>query len=101
MAKFIPRHCLDEMFRRYLAGETLTAAAAALGYSQTACRNEMIRRGLPIRTSSVVKRRYTIDPSAWDAPMTESAAYWLGFLAGGGPSGERGRGPLPGQGAGR
>jgi len=47
----------------------------------------MIRRGLPIRTSSVVKRRYTIDPSAWDAPMTESAAYWLGFLAGDGSIG--------------
>src|SRR3972149_5009949 len=95
MAKFIPRHCLDERVRRYLAGETLTAAAAALGYSQTACRNEMIRRGLPIRTSSVVKRRYTIDPSAWDAPMTESAAYWLGFFAGDGSVGKGRRVPPP------
>ena len=72
---------VEEIVRRYGAGEPTEALARAFTVSAWAIRSAMDREGVPRRTLSEAHRRYRCDDHFFDVIDTEAKAYWLGFLA--------------------
>ena len=71
---------VDEICRRYLAGENTTEIAATIGLDRSTVHYWLCKQGVPRRSNSAAKRRYTLREDAFSTIRDEPTAYWLGFL---------------------
>jgi hypothetical protein len=69
---------VDEMARRYVAGEHCGQIGESLGYSTQTVWKCLKRRGVQTRTPGESHRRYTINHAVFDSDGRE-VRYWLGF----------------------
>jgi hypothetical protein len=66
----------ETIVARYVAGDTLKAIGADYGVSDMTIIQYVERRGVAKRGS----RRLALNQHAFDQPLTDDAAYWVGFL---------------------
>lgn len=72
-----------EIRRRYEAGENSTELSLAYGAAFGSICKSVVRAGGVMRSISDAKQKHTLNHAAFDA-VTESSAYWVGFLMGDG-----------------
>lgn len=69
-----------EIVERYAAGENSRQLAEVYGVTDVAVRATIKRLGGTIRSPREAHQRYSLDETVLDDPLTDAAAYWVGFL---------------------
>lgn len=69
----------ERFFRRYAEIGSMRAVAEEFGIDERTAKGLLRKQGIRTRTLSEIGRRYTLDETVFDT-ITESSAYWIGFL---------------------
>ena len=70
----------EQVVRDYHAGDSCPVIAARLGMNHTSIWAFLKGRGVQLRSRSDAKRTKTLNQAAFAEPLSEDAAYWVGFL---------------------
>jgi DNA-binding CsgD family transcriptional regulator len=73
-------HISEDIAARYVAGESTGQIARALGVTDTTISNHLRRQGQAVRRPGWANRKYGLRDDAFHSPMSDEAAYWIGFL---------------------
>lgn len=76
----LPESTIQEIIRRYQAGETGVKIATDLNVHWSTPYNVMRRRGVKRRGYSECQRQYALDENFFANIDSEAKAYWLGFI---------------------
>lgn len=75
----LTREKVASMISEYAAGDTCDSLAEKYGIKSCSVWQLLKKRGVT-RPPSEANRRYAYDETAFDAPLSDNAAYWIGFL---------------------
>lgn len=70
----------ERLVAEYVSGATCKELAERYGFKQDCSVWELLKHRGVTRPSSVANRRYTLNEAAFDAPLSNDAAYWAGIF---------------------
>jgi len=72
--------CSSELVEKYLSGISTVVLSNEYGIHYSTIRNILLKNGIKLRSNKENSRKYTVDHNAFSDILSESQAYWLGFL---------------------
>ena len=70
----------EHLIQLYYDGFNCSEIAARLGCSTSNIFQNLKRWGVPLKTKTELRQKYTIDDTVFEEIDTPEKAYWLGFL---------------------